>query len=305
MACVEEGRMNKVGVVIASTGGQKLLRCVRSLRRMEPDLDIHCILDTTTVTYRMLATPVQEILNQQKVRVAYVSNNKGFVNGGLNLAIQWMQELGFDYACLFQDDLIFSPLPEHVGSISQWFQHPLLAQSSGLRFSHFETLTDNVDMRRAPHEWDREDMEGEDLWRYLQEAYATVAFDGQDIRPPGRSFWFRYEGPRQTCKWNRLGPTGQIVPIATWESLGRFNETDGIFYDSEYPTECFLRRLPPVYAVTNFPFIHLHNQSVNPWADPARGVWGDTEGAFKKRYGGTREEIWWGAWPERWEGVEP
>jgi len=148
-------------------------------------------------------------------------------------------------------------------------------------------------------------MEDPALWEYLKEAYSTVAFDGQDINPPGRSFWFRYEGPRGICKWNRLGPTGQVFPIATWEKLGRFDEVDGIFYDSEYPTECFLKKLPPVYAVTNFPFIHLHNQSVNPWADPARGVWGDTEGAFKKRYGGTREEIWWGAWPDRWEGVEP
>lgn len=297
--------MNKVGVVIASTGGNKLLRCVRSLRRMEPDLDIFVQVDQSTVTYRMLGTPFDELQKTPAVYTYFVKDNEGYVNGGLNKAIELMQRTSHDYACLFQDDLIFSPLPEHRHSISQWFDHPLLTQSSGLRFSHFEALTPTVDLRRSPLEWDREDMEGEDLWRFLAEQYVTVAFDGQDINPPGRSFWFRYEGPRRIEKWNRLGPTGQIIPIATWEQVGRFNEHDGIFYDSEYPTECFLRHLPPVYAVTNFPFIHLHNQSVNPWADPARGVWSDTEGAFKKRYGGTREEIWWGAWPERWEGVEP
>ena len=297
--------MNKVGVVIASTGGNKLLRCVRSLRKMEPKIEIYIQLDQSTVTYHMLATPMEALRNIPDTRFMELGVNKGYVNGGLNKAIEWVKNMEYDYACLFQDDLIFSPLEEHRHSISQYFEHPLLAQSSGLRFSHFETLTPTVDMRRSPQEWDREDMESPELWQYLKQAYATVAFDGQDICPPGRSFWFRYEGPNKIAKWNRLGPTGQIIPIATWEQVGRFNEHDGIFYDSEYPTECFLRKLPPVYAVTNFPFIHLHNQSVNPWADPARGVWGDTEGAFKKRYGGTREEIWWGAWTERWEGVEP
>jgi hypothetical protein len=272
---------------------------------MEPDLKIYILLDRSAVTYQMLHTPLNKLSEMKDVHFSMVNEHPGFVNGGLNKAVEWMQRSGYDYTCLFQDDLIFSPLLEHRRSISEYFEHPLLAQSSGLRFSHFETLTPTVDMRRSPQEWDREDMEDPALWEYLKQAYATVAFDGQDICPPGRSFWFRYEGPKNICKWNRLGPTGQVFPIKTWEQLGRFDETEGIFYDSEYPTECFLRKLPPVYAVTNFPFIHLHNQSVNPWADPARGVWGDTEGAFKKRYGGTREEIWWGAWTERWEGVEP
>ncbi len=294
--------MNKVGLVIASTGGNKLLRCVRSLRRMEPDLIIHAMLDRSSITYQMLPTPVDALTAIDHVHLKYIAPHQGFVNGGLNRAIEWMQDSGYDYACLLQDDLVFSPLPAHQHSLSEWFDNPLLAQSSGLRFNHFETLTPTVDLRRAPHEWDREDLEDTDLWTYLAEQYPG-ARDGQDICPPGRSFWFRYEGPDRTRKWNRLGPTGQVVPIATWQSLGRFNETDGIFYDSEYPTECFLRHLPPVYAVMNFPFIHLHNQSVNPWADPARGVWGDTEGAFRKRYGGSREQVWKGDWEEKWPGV--
>ena len=295
--------MNKVGVVIASTGGNKLLRCVRSLANMQPNLPLHAMIDMSAITFQMLHTPMAEIAKYATIRLIPAHN--GFVNGGLNRAIEWMKEAGFDYACLLQDDLVFSPLPEHIGDLSEWFNHPLLAQSSGLRFSHFETLTPTQDMRRAPHEWDREELEDRPLWEYLKEAYSTVAFDGQDICPPNRPFWFRYEGPDRIRKWNRLGPTGQIVPISTWEQLGRFNETNGIFYDSEYPTECFLQHLPPVYAVTNFPYIHLHNQSVNPWADPARGVWGDTEGAFRLRYGGSREQVWKGDWEEKWPGVLP
>src|SRR6266852_2238651 len=127
--------MNKVGVVIASTGGNKLLRCVRSLRKMEPDLPIHAMIDRSAITYQMLYTPISEILKYADVN--HVPAHGGFVNGGLNRAIDWMKFLEFDYACLLQDDLVFSPLPEHIGDLSEWFNHPLLAQSSGLRFSHF------------------------------------------------------------------------------------------------------------------------------------------------------------------------
>jgi hypothetical protein len=271
---------------------------------MEPEIEIHALIDKSTITFRMLATPFEDIRDIDNVCLDSIISNKGYVNGGLNLAVEYMKSNGFDYACLFHDDLVFSPLEIHRHSISEWFQHPLLAKSSGLRFNHFETLTPTVDMRLSPHEWDRHSLEDEELWNFLAAEYAKHPTDGGDICPPGRPFWFRYEGPDKTRKWNRLGPTGQVFPIATWEALGRFDEHEGIFYDSEYPTECFLRKLPPVYAVMNFPFIHLHNQSVNPWADHANGVWSDTEGAFKKRYGGTREDIWWGDWGSRWEGED-
>src|SRR5580765_7375134 len=159
--------MNNVGVVIASTGGNKLLRCVRSLRKMEPDISIHCLLDQSSTTYHMLATPLEELAEIKGLFMSACVQHGGFVNGGLNKAVEWMKNAEYEYACLFQDDLVFSPLPEHQRSISQYFEHPLLAQSSGLRFSHFETLTPTVDMRRSPQEWDREDMESEELWQFL------------------------------------------------------------------------------------------------------------------------------------------
>ena len=77
---------NKVGVVIASTGGNKLLRCVRSLRKMEPDLDIYCMLDTSAVTYHMLSTPLEELAEIKGVYTTSLGAHLGFVNGGLNKA---------------------------------------------------------------------------------------------------------------------------------------------------------------------------------------------------------------------------
>lgn len=287
-----------VGLVFASTGGYKAMRAVHSLRRMEPNQRIHILLDTTTNTWKSSDIPAEAFkVVADDVRCLRV--NHGFVNGGLNAAIAWMQSLGHSHACLLHDDLVFSPLAEHRNSLSRWFDDPLLAKSSGLSFCHFEALVHDagMDLRRKPEQWDREDMESDTLWQFL--ARCDIK-QNVDICPPGASYFFRYEGPDIVRKWNRIGPTGSVVPIATWEKLGRFNESEGIFYDDEYATECLLREYPPIYAVTNFPYIHLHNQSVNPWADPAPGVWSDCVGAYVRRYGTDKVGIWRDDWEARW-----
>jgi len=282
-----------IGTVFATTGGSKLARCLRSFARMEPDVQPHVVLDTSSNTWKRNQrldvppnTPVRHIVNS------------AHINGVLNAALEWMKELGHTHAALFHDDLIFSPLPEHRYSLSEWFTHPLVQTSSGLRYSHFETFVPEVDSRRASEVWEYEDLESPELWTFLK---TFTMCDGVDCRPPGRSFWFKYEGPDKVRKWNRLGPTGQIVPLATWEQVGKFDEVEGIFYDGEYPSECFKRKLPPVYAVTNFPYIHLHNQSMNPWGDPAPNGFGNTGAAYERRYHADWPGFWGGDWEEKWK----
>ena len=291
-----------VGVVFASTGGNKIVRAVRSFQRMEPGLPVQVNIAINTNTYRHLNRHHELQLLGLGVKVCHVQP-QGFVNGGMNAAVASMQRLGCDYACVLHDDLVFSHLPEHRHAISKWFDSEYLEKSSGLSFSHFEALVPDpgADLRRHPQDWDKEDLESDELWRFL----STVQIaQNVDICPPGASYFFRYEGPDVVRMWNRLGPTCLIVPISTWERLDRFSETNGIYYDDEYATECFLRGLPPIYAVTNFPFIHLHNQSVNPWTDPAQGPWGDTVGSYIRRYGTNKVGVWKDDWEERWREVQ-
>ena len=70
---------------------------------------------------------------------------------GLNQAIEWMKDWTTT-ACLFQDDLVFSPFQNTVFYF--YVGRSVLAQSSGLRFNHLNADLD-CSMRRAPHEWDR------------------------------------------------------------------------------------------------------------------------------------------------------
>lgn len=291
-----------IGVVFASTGGNKVVRTVRSFQRMEPGLTCHIVMDMDSNTYK-LTNQIESsnwLLNNPGVRLRAV-HNKAHINGALNQALRWMAQEGYEYACLFHDDLVFSHLPIHRGSLSAWFSSAFITRnSSGLRFSHFETFVPDLDSRRHADEWDKEDLESDELWKFLS---TFTRIDGTEIRPPGRSFWFKYEGPDINRKWNRLGPTGQIVPIKTWKEVGEFDEKDGIFYDQEYPSECYRRGLPPVYSVTNFPYIHLHNQSMNPWGDPAPGLWGDTMKAFGKRFERRydKPDPWAAFWGDDWE----
>jgi hypothetical protein len=290
-----------IGVVFATTGGPKIERCLRSFARIESDLhaQAHVVLDATSNTW--LRHPRMDV---GTIPVRSVSNG-AHINGILNHALHWMKELGHSHALMFHDDLIFSPLPQHQGSISKWLDIPQVLSGSGISFGHFETFTQEG--RRPSEIWDYEDLEGTRLWNYLASLTEPIE-GGVDLRPPGVSYWFRSEGADKVRKWNRLGPTGQIVPISTWESVGRFDETAGIFYDQEYPSECFRRKLPPIWAVPNFPWIHLHNQSMNPWGDPAPNAFSNTGAAYEKRFGArdNRAEGWagfWGSnWEEEWEG---
>lgn len=290
----------KIGVVFGSTGGTKLYRTVRSFRKMEPDLPIHVVIDESSFTWKHNPASPSELLDAVQCPIKCVIN-KAHINGCLNSCIDWVGELGYDYACLFHDDLVFSPLPEHAGSISKWLDNEeLILKSSGIRLSHFETFTNDIDSRRPSEEWDKEDLESEELWQFLK-GYTCI--DGTEIRPPNKSFWFKYEGPDKVRKWNRLGPTGQIVPVQTWRDVGRFDEKEGIFYDQEYPSECYFRKLPPVWSVPNFPYIHLHNQSMNPWGDPAPGPWSDCMKAYGLRFKARfdKPEPWAAFWGDDWE----
>jgi hypothetical protein len=288
----------KVGVVFASTGGFKTVRAIRSFRVMEPSVLVYALIDMTTKTWQANRESLHDIAIHADILCA-LFENRAFVNGGMNHAVRWMKAMGHSYACVFHDDLVFSPLAEHRHSLSYWFDSDILARSSGISFAHFEALVRDpgANYRRKPERWDEENMESEALWRFLA---STDIVTDKDICPPDASYFFRYEGPDVVRKWNRLGPSGYVVPIATWEALGGFDETSGVFYDDFYSTECLLRGFPPIYAVNNFPYIHLHNQSVNPWADVAEGVWGDSGQAFTARYGASKPGIWRDDWEARW-----
>jgi hypothetical protein len=284
------------GVVFASTGGHKIVRAVWSFRKMEPEVKVHVVLTTNTATHRTLHEPKHDeqlaAMGAELLRVT----TTGFVNGSMNHAVLWIKRLGFENACVLHDDLVFSPLVEHVHSLSSWFDAP--DPNSGLTFAHFECLTSDTDMRREPWRWDAMDLADWNLWREL------MTFDrehnGSPVYPSQYDFFVRYEGTDRTRPWNRLGPTGFIVPIKLWEEFGGFDEQYGVFYDHDYPAEVCRRDLPPVYAVPNVPWLHLHNQSVNPWADPAIGHWGDSDGAFTRKFGLKLTDFWHGDWERRW-----
>lgn len=283
----------KVGVVFASTGGHKLVRAVKTFRAIEPGLPVHVTLDVGTRSYQMLGEPGFGELDCLIHR--FHSSNS--VNGGLNEATRLMRDMGFDAVCLFHDDIIFSPLPEHRHSVSCWFDQDW-EKVSGITFAHLEMLTSEEGLRRQPLRWDREDLSDPDLWHEL------MGFDrrhnGSKVYPSGRDWHVNYEGSDKYRKWNRLGPTGQVYPVRLWEEFGGFDEATGVIYDIDYPAEVLVRKLPPVYAVPNIPWLHLHNQSVNPWADPLTGIWSDPLGNFQRKFGATITDFWWGNWEERW-----
>ena len=292
------------GVCFASTGGNKIVRAVRSFQRMEPSVPVHVTLATTTATFRNLHTADHRCaLDRMGVQVKLI-DSWGFVNGGLNEATRWMRDIGYDVVCLLHDDLVFSSLPEHRYSLSQWFTPPSAdwPSSSGLTFAHFECFTADQDMRREPLRWDPIELEDDALWRDLMRCERL--HNGTPYYPIQRDFYVRYEGTDRTRPWNRLGPTGMVIPIALWDQVGGFDETFGVFYDIDYPAEVRRRDLPPIYAVPNIPWLHLHNQSVNPGADFAPGAWGDTEGAFQRKFGKTLTGFWHSNWEERWLAID-
>lgn len=285
---------NSVGVVFASTGGHKIVRAIRSLRRIEPDIPIHVVLDVASNTWRSnLNPPVAWFESQPNVRVRCFANNS-YINGNLNEGMKWMREIGYEYACLLHDDIIFSPLEIHHGSLSETFNYPLLKESSGLSFGLFQAFVDKQVWRREPAEWDKMDLESVGFWQQLFPGGRPADYykkGGRVYELHFPEFFVQHLGVEKAYTWTRLGPTGMIVPVDKWEAIGGFDETRGIFYDSEYPAVCAEKGWPRVFLVPNIPHLHLHNQSIG-YADLATGIWNDTEKAFLDRFGQTATNFW-------------
>src|SRR6266403_741388 len=108
-----------IGVVFVSTGGNKMMRALRSLRRMEPGLKVYISMDTSAKSWYP-DPPMSEFEKLPNVIVRSNPNNC-YVNGAMNAAMAWMAELGYDHVCMFHDDIIFSPFKEHQGDLSLWF----------------------------------------------------------------------------------------------------------------------------------------------------------------------------------------
>jgi len=260
-----------IGVVFVSTGGNKMMRALRSLRRMEPDLTVYISMDTTAKSWYPYP-PLSDFASQPNVIVRSNPNNC-YVNGAMNAAMSWMAELGYDHVCMFHDDIIFSPFKEHQGDLSRWFAKvetdPLLSKASGITLSQVEAITPEPGIPcvpRSPEFWDAMDLESEEFWTRLKLNGNSPEYLDQihQVYPDNLGWFIEYYGVAKTARCTRLGSTGQIVPVATWELVGRFDEQYGVFYDMEYPVECYRRKLPPMYMIPNIPFLHLHNQSHGP-----------------------------------------
>lgn len=281
----------KIGIVFASTGGEKMVRALRSFRRAEPDLPVNIILDISSGTWKENSNPSPEYFETQpNVRLKCI-HNSAYINGCLNAGMRLLGELGYDWGCLFHDDVIFSPLPENRGNLSKLFEdlnaNPGLQQSSGLTLALMQAFVPNGIWRRAPKEWDSMDLESEELWQTLcpgGKPVGTFEPDGHAHEIYLPDFLVQYHVVPEVKRVCRLGPSGQIVPLATWNLIGGFDEKDGIFYDIHYPAECAVRKLPPILSIPNLPHLHLHNQSIG-YADLAKDLWTNTMGAFTKRYG--------------------
>jgi hypothetical protein len=281
-----------VGLVFASTGGPKIARAIRSLRVAEPDVPIYVVLDVSSKTYEGTKDnpSISWLESLRRVTVRPVQN-KAYINGCLNEAMRWMRGLGYDYACLFHDDVIFSPLSQ--GHVTEWFTRletePELQEPSALTLSLMQAFVPKV-WRRPPAEWDVMDLESISFWEKLlpngkpagfleQQPDNSAAFE---VQFP--DFYVQYHVARSLQSTTRLGPTGQIVSIDRWAKVGGFDETLGIFYDMQYPAECAARGWPPVKMVPNIPHLHLHNQSIG-YEDLAFAHWTDCLGAFETKFG--------------------
>ena len=98
----------KTGVVFTSTGGNKMIRAIRSLRRMEPDITVHICFDVKARSWYP-SPPMSEFEKLPNVAIKCIPDNRFYVNGIMNKAMAWMKELGYDHVAMFHDDIIFSP----------------------------------------------------------------------------------------------------------------------------------------------------------------------------------------------------
>lgn len=291
-----------VGVCFASTGGPKILRAARSFIRQEPFLPVHVIIDASSNTWQkeQHRTPLNDLCFR-------LVENRAHINGTLNHAVRWMQELGYTHAALFHDDLIFSPLRETRNYISNWISRvskvPILRDASALSFGEIETFVKNPGTTRGlpghwdapPAFWDSKDLESEHFWRRL------ITPDGLPNKFVDFSDFFVDYCPADENLFDRrsrMGPTGQIVNISSWEKVGGFDEHYGLHYDTDFPFSCMVHKLPNIFYLPHSPHLHLHNQSMG-YLDPATGPWSQFENAFRAKFGRefhefcvTEEEKW-------------
>lgn len=275
------------GVVFVSTGGEKMVRALRSLRRVEPDLPVHIVMDLSSRTWgKNSQSPALSWFEAQPSTLVRGVTNTAYINGALNAGMRWMEELGHSHGCLFHDDVIFSPL--HPLQLTNLFKENF-PPASALTFSLLQAFVPKVWQRPAA-EWDAIDLESQDVWQKLlgEPKYWTEAEGVPEIHPKDWTFFVQYHCVNRPLTWPRLGPTGQIVPMNTWHEVGCFDETCGIFYDIQYPAECRRRGLPPIYIIPSVPHLHLHNQTIG-YADPALGIWANTMKAFSNLYGDYHE----------------
>jgi hypothetical protein len=287
----------KIGVVFASTGGFKLIRALRTFAQMEPQLrPLHVGIDISSRSWRDGGREVLDTLMDEKDVDVHCFYNSAHINGTLNRCMELMADRGYTHVALFHDDLVFPPI---FGGVSQWFSDDLLAKSA-ITFCHLEAFAHSDAeqwARRHPAEWDQLDLEDIKLWNQLMRFKRENAYR---IQPEGADWFCHYEGCDKIRKWNRLGPTGQVIPIETWLQVGKFSEDNCVHYDQDYPIKCFRMGLKPNYAVPNIPWLHLHNQSMNPWFDPAPGSWGTRE-AMIAAYGADWPGIWGSDWEQKWK----
>jgi hypothetical protein len=286
----------RIGIVFPSTGGQKIARAVRSLRRQEPSLPIHVLIDASSNTWKL--NPICPVVDDN-APIKIVESHQS-VNGGMNRAVEWMRDEGFTHACLFHDDLVFSPLLDNRGYLSTQFDliaaDPTLSAASAAYFGEFEALTWHIgcvrgepgDWSRPPAEWDSLDLESKSFWRRLcPDGMPLHTVDFNEL-----GFYCDYSpwSMRFMDRGLRMGPTGQVVNISSWEKVGWFDEFHGLWYDSDFPFSCIVHNLPPIYYLPGAAHLHLHNQSVG-FADPARGKWGDFNRAFESKFGKSLTEF--------------
>src|SRR6266852_1645508 len=284
-----------VGVVFCSTGGNKMIRALRSFRRAEPDLPVHIVFNTSSKIWDKNVTeaPLDWFNAQPNVKTLLVYST-GWINGTFNEAVRWMGQLGYERACVIHDDTVFSSLPENRGHISEWLirveSDSQLSRASGLTLSSMEALvrTGVPGMwERSPAEWERTDLESESVWRTMLPDGKSAMYFGSPGSDEGVSLGYcfvEYFATEKIITIARLGPVGFIIPVSIWEQVGGFGEFDGIFYDMEYPVSCARLGLSPVLAVPNVPILHLHNQST-AFGDPAMGIWGHDLQSFIYKYG--------------------
>jgi len=281
-----------VGVVFVSTGGNKIARALRSFRRTEPDLPVHIAFATSSKVWpaNEVQVPTEYFVRQPNVKVLHTYST-GWINGCFNEAINWMRQLGHSHVCCLHDDTIFSPLPENVGDLSKWLAYAESSPASGITLSSLEALVhtgiEGI-WERSPAEWDARDLESPSVWQTMCPNGQSAMYFGSPGSDHGVSLgdWFvKYFVTERIISIARLGPVGFIIPIHLWEAINGFGESDGIFYDMEYPVRTAMLGLPPVLAVPNCPILHLHNQST-AFGDPATGIWGHDLQSFIHKYGG-------------------